>query len=321
MSEKNTRLANMPISLFAVVMGLAGLALALQTAHGLWGVPALIGDLVAVGTLLVFLAVAAGYTAKAFRHADMVRWEFNHPIRLSFFPAISIALILLGIVLSDILTSLAAAFWAVGSLLHLIFTLVILSQWMHQERFEIHHSNPAWFIPIVGNILVPIAGVPLGFEAVSWFFFSVGLIFWLPLFAVLLNRYFFHSPMPAKLMPTLFILIAPPAVGFLSWMQLTGDHTVDAFGQILYHFALFITLLLFWQVRYFVRLDFGLPWWAYSFPMAAITVASMKMASVTGAVVYHAIAALLVIVLLALMILLVVRTILAAKAGKICVPE
>lgn len=321
MTEKTSRLANMPISLFAVVMGLAGLALVVQKAHTVWGLPVIFGHIAAVLVLLVFLGISGGYVAKAFKHPDMVRWEFNHPIRLSFFPAMSIALILMGIVLSDLMPPLAAAFWAVGALLHLLFTLSILSQWMHQERFEIQHSNPAWFIPIVGNILVPLAGVPLGFEAISWFFFAVGLVFWLPLFAILLNRYFFHTPMPAKLMPTLFILIAPPAVGFLAWMQLTGGESVDAFGQILYHFALFLTLLLFWQIRYFVRLDFGLPWWAYSFPMAAITVASMKMASVTGLAGYYWIAGVLGIALVALMGLLMVLTVRAAKAGKICVPE
>jgi len=32
--------------------------------------------------------------------------------------------------------------------------LVILSFWIHHQGFEIQHSNPAWFIPMVGNVLI-----------------------------------------------------------------------------------------------------------------------------------------------------------------------
>lgn len=38
--------------------------------------------------------------------------------------------------------------------------------------------------------------------------------------------------------------------------------------------GLFLTLLLFTQIGRFARLQFALSWWAYSFPLAAITIAS-----------------------------------------------
>ena len=44
-------------------------------------------------------------------------------------------------------------------------------------------TNP-WFIPVVGNIIVPIAGVDDAPAEVSWFFFSFGLIFWIALFTL-----------------------------------------------------------------------------------------------------------------------------------------
>ncbi|MFP3442800.1 hypothetical protein R0K18_34200, partial [Pantoea sp. SIMBA_133] len=78
--------------------------------------------------------------------------------------------------------------------------------------------------------------------------------------------------LPAKLLPTLFILIAPPAVGSISWFQLVGE--INAFGRILYYIALFLTLMLLTQTTRFIKLDFFLSWWAYSFPIAAITIAS-----------------------------------------------
>lgn len=54
---------------------------------------------------------------------------------------------------------------------------IIISSWMHHTHFTIERMTPAWFIPIVGSLIVPIAGVPHGFVEISWFFFGVKLIF------------------------------------------------------------------------------------------------------------------------------------------------
>ena len=47
---------------------------------------------------------------------------------------------------------------------------------------------------------------------------------------------------------------------------------------------LFLALLLFTQWRRFARLRFYLSWWAYSFPLAAITIATLRMREATGLV-------------------------------------
>ena len=73
-------------------------------------------------------------------------------------------------------------------------------------------------------------------------FFSIGLVFWMILFTVVMYRLFFHAPLALRLTPTLFILLAPPSVGFIAYSNLVGGP--DAFGHILYHTALFLALLL-----------------------------------------------------------------------------
>ncbi|MFX4155809.1 C4-dicarboxylate ABC transporter, partial [Aliarcobacter butzleri] len=76
--------------------------------------------------------------------------------------------------------------------------------------------NPAWFIPIVGNLIVPLAGVGIVDNTILYFYFSIGIFFWINLFAIILNRIIFHNQFAPKLKPTHFILIAPPAIGFIS---------------------------------------------------------------------------------------------------------
>ncbi len=313
------RLAHLPVALFAMVMGLSGLTLVWQKSAEVLATPAAIGTLLALTTAAVFVILAGAYTLKALRHPDAVRAELNHPVKLSFFPAISISLVLLGTALRHLAPSLALGLWGLGALLHLLLTLYVVGRWMHHEQFEINHINPAWFIPAVGNILVPIAGVGFGQITVSWFFFSIGIIFWLVLLTIVFYRMFFHAPLPDRLLPTLFIMIAPPAAGFIAWSQLAGE--LDPLGRILVNIGLFLTLLLLTQARRFAALPFALSFWAYSFPLAAMTVASFIYYQATDLVALRWLSTGLLALTTLLIAWLIVLTVQAGHRGQICVAE
>ena len=315
----NSRLRHFPVSFFSVVMGLSGLAIAWQKTEAVLGINLHIDYLLAAMAGLTFIVLAAIYTNKILTHRDAVLAELKHPIKLNFFPAISISMILLSIVTFHLNQSLAQGLWMVGSGLHLGLMLYVLHVWINHEHFEVHHLNPAWFIPAVGNVLVPITGSSLGYQEISWFFFSIGMLFWLILLVIIFNRILFHNPLPARLAPTLFILIAPPAVGFIAYVKLT--HSVDGFARVLYYNGLFFTLLLLTQIPKFMKLPFFLSWWAYSFPLAAVTISSWVMYEHTGAAAIKLIALVLLALLSFLVVVLIYRTFLSVKADKICVPE
>jgi len=90
--------------------------------------------------------------------------------------------------------ALSKYLWLFGTGLHFLFTLKIISIWIHHTHFEIKHMNPAWFIPAVGNILVPISGIKHFSPEISWFSFSIGLFFWIILLVIFFNRIIFHHP-------------------------------------------------------------------------------------------------------------------------------
>ncbi|MCQ9377290.1 SLAC1 anion channel family protein [Methyloversatilis sp. XJ19-49] len=313
------RLAHFPVSLFAIVMGTAGLAIAWMKAYHALGAPVEITQLLRWMASALYLFLLAMYAAKLVRHPAEVAAERRHPVRLNFFPAISIGLILLAIAWAPDAPAAASRMWRIGAALQLGFTLYVMSSWLHHTHYAIQHANPAWFIPVVGNILVPIVGVRFAPADVSWFFFSIGLVFWIVLMTLVLYRLFFHEPLPARLAPTLFILIAPPSVGFLSYVALSGE--VDAFARILYFCALFLTLLLASNALRFFRLPFFISAWAYSFPLAAMTIATFEMGVRTGQGFYGVLALALLAVLTLVLVALVTKTVQAALHGRICVPE
>jgi tellurite resistance protein len=312
------RLPFMPISFFAIVMGMTGLTIAWEKAQHVFerdlGINAWMVGLSAT----VFVIIGLFYATKLALHRKAVLAELRHPVKLNFFPTISISLLLLAIAFLAINPAVSRPLWIAGTSLHLLFTLYVVSVWMHHEHFEVHHMNPAWFIPAVGNVLVPVAGVPLGYSDISWFFFSTGMVFWGMLMTIVFYRILFHNPIDDRLMPTLFILIAPPAVGFIAYTRLLGD--IDTIARLLYFSGLFLTLLLFTQVARFAKLEFFLSWWAYSFPLAAICIASLVFFEMTGKAAFGYLGAGLLVIVTAVVSFLVIRTIIAIGKHNICLP-
>ncbi len=318
MSESK-RITNFPVSFFAVVMGLCGLAIATQKLETMVGAGDIASTVLLGVALFVFLILALAYAYKLMRHRDLVVAEFNDPVRLSFFPTFSIGLLLVSIAFLSISETTSFVFWVIGTVLHLALTLAVLSIWVQQEKFEITHMNPAWFIPVVGNILVPLAGVEHAPQEISWFFFSVGLVFWVVLQTLFFYRVFFHRPLPERLLPTFFILLAPPAVGFIAYVKLTGS--VDAFANVLYYFALFTFVFLLVQLRMLRRARFFLSWWAYSFPLAALTIASILMYHQTDTRFFYYLAFVVFAALVAVILTLAFFTVRSVKRRQICVED
>lgn len=313
------RLQHFPVTLFSIVLGTAGYAIATQKVFAAYGLGATLPLILLGLTSVLYGALLVLYAVKIARWWPEVVAEMKHPTKLSFFPAIAISLLLLSVAYLEISPHTSAVLWWIGAALQLAGTLAILSFWIRKSHLQIHHFSPAWFIPVVGTIIVPLAGVAHAPADVSWFFFATGFTFGVMLFAIFLYRLIFHQPLPQNLLPTLFIVIAPPAVGTLAYVKLTG--TFDSFARVMYFFAVFLLLLLLVHVSVFRRLRFFVSWWAYSFPLAALTLATNLVWQKTGEQVYKVAAAVLWVGLTALVALLVVRTLVAVARHEICVPE
>ncbi len=279
----NPFLSALPISAFAMTMGLSGLALVWGRVANLGWLPG-VAERIALGQAvflgLVFITLLALYFKKWASNHQQVYQEWQHPVKSSFFAAVAVSFALVGAVALGAFAPLALPLWVTGAVLQVVAMTMVLNAWVHRETLQQAHATPAWFIPAVGNVVIPLAGVRLGFLEVSWWFFAVGLLFWVVLLTVVLFRLLFvRPPLPERLVPTLCILLAPPAVGFLSWLQLTGQHPgsdeLDAFGHILFGLALFFALFLASQIHRFIRLPFFLSWWAFSFPTAAFATATL----------------------------------------------
>ena len=314
------RLKNFPISFFSITLGLAGFTVAWQKAEHLLGWNFGLSPILFTIVVLLFTTTTLIYLNKWIMFPQEVKKEFSDPVKINFFPIIAKILLLLSILFMNVhLMQYSKIFWILGVIAQLGFGMIILTFWMHKDRFELKHISPAIFMPVVGNVLIPIAGVKHASPEVSWFFFSVGIIFWIVLMAIVLNRIIFHHPLKEKLIPTFFILMAPSAVGFIAYVKLTNN--IDISARILYYFSMFIFFLFLFQFKYFSKIKFYLSSWAYSFPLDAFIIASFLLLHKTHWSFMCSFVKFAFIILNIIIFLLFLRTIKAIFHREICIEE
>ncbi len=317
-SIPSDRLQFFPIMMFATIMGLAGLTLVYERMNEIFFFPSIIATLMLSGTTIAYFLVVVFYILKIMKHKEEVKKELKHPVRINFFAASSIATLLMSIIYRHYIVELSQIFFIIGAVLHIFFTFYTVKFWIN-NNLEMQHSNPAWFIPIVGNLIVPIAGIGFIDNSILYFYYSIGIFFWIVLFAIILNRIIFHNQFAPKFMPTLFILIAPPAIGFVSYIKLTGS--LDFFAQILFNLGIFFTVLVFIMYKNFVNIKFFISWWAFTFPMAAVTLSAILMYDLTHFWVYSVLAYILTTITTIVVLLVAKETFVHMRKKEICIME
>jgi tellurite resistance protein len=268
---------HLPVAFFGSVMGLTGLSVAWRLAHQRFGTPEWIADAFAVAAILAFIGVSTGYAVKIATAPEKVVAEFKHPIAGNLFGTFFISLLLLPILIAPVNMIVARVMWGVAAGAMLVFAWIIVNRWMG-SRQQVEHATPAWIVPVVGLLDVPLAVPSLNFTQVHGlmvFALAVGLFFAIPLFTLIFSRLIFESPLPDALKPSLLILVAPFAVGFSAYAVTAGE--IDLFASALYMLTLFVLAVLLPRLVNLPRCcPFRVSWWAVSFPLAASAAASLR---------------------------------------------
>jgi tellurite resistance protein len=195
-----------------------------------------------------------------------------------------------------------------------VLALVLIRRWILHSQDE-SVMTPAWFIPVVGNILVPVGGVPLGYVEASWFFFSIGLVLWIIFFTLAFHRVLFFASMSERSIPTLFILLAPPSVGLSAYFAFNDGH-VGPLADIFYSVALFLALLLASMVRELTHGAFFMSWWAMTFPLDGWAGACLNYYRARPGVFTASVAVVALVAASTMLLWVLSRTVLQVAAGK-----
>ena len=312
------RLDYLPVGFFGSVMGLTGLSVAWRLAHLRFDAPEWIAQILGVAAVVAFIALSVGYFIKFVTSPKAVKAEFHHPIVANLFGTILISLLLLPIVIEPVALQLAQAMWIVGALGMALFACMMVRRWIN-ERQQLAHATPAWIVPVVGLLDVPLALPKLGLppmHGVMVASLAIGLFFAIPLFTLIFSRLVFEERMPAALEPTLLILVAPFAVGTSTYAVVVGQ--IDLFAEGLYALTLFMLTVLLGRLRFMsAACPFRVSWWAVSFPLAASAIAGLRVAEARPSLTTDAIALGLLALASAVIIGLLVRTVIGLARGEL----
>ena len=289
---------------FAAVMGSGVLALTTHSLAQRWSSLALPAEILHWFNTLLFAILAVPWLARWLRYRDAVLQTLKHPVQANFYPTFSIALLVLAAQWLTFTPCVAVALtlWWFGVALHFAFSFAVLFFMFRGEHVALEHVTPAQFIPAVGLVVMPLAGVPLlphmpeGLREAALTVNAVGLgagsMMYLGLLGLTLFRKYMHKPAQGILTPTVWIHLAPLGVIPLSLMNLLEVLPLPAARE-----AGVVIMLLFWgfgvwwlvmaslltlAARAAGQLPFALSWWGFTFPLGAFVAESLRLSKLLG---------------------------------------
>jgi tellurite resistance protein len=265
------------VGAFGAVMGLAGLGLSARAAAtvfpGFVRAPAYFTEIWVAFGLVALLILLPSYLLKLIRYPQAVKEDFTNPSLLGLCGTLPVGMTLVAGGIAPYSAFIGNLLWWTACALMLAFQIWALVRWL-SGGIELAKLNAGWLIILVGGIVVPGPGIPLGHIEVSRFFFGVSATIAPLLTALLLYRAMAAAPLPEALRPSWFILLVPPSLIYANGMALFSLE----FLEILYFSGLVLALALLVYARDFLRWPFAPSWWAFTFPLDALAYAAARYA-------------------------------------------
>nr|KAJ0206746.1 hypothetical protein LSAT_V11C500273620 [Lactuca sativa] len=232
-------------------------------------------------SLLILVSLSILYILRCALLSDMVKNEYlNHiSVNYLFAPWISWLLLLQTSPFFDPKTVYYLFLWWVFVLPIFILDVKIYGQWFTKgKRFLSTAANPASQLSVIGNFVGARAAAQMGWRESAIIMFTLGIIHYLVLFVTLYQRLSGNSCMPAMLRPVMFLFIAAPSMASLAWDSISGRF--DCSSKMLFYLSLFLFLSLVSRPSLFKKSmrKFNVVWWAYSYPLTVLALASTEYA-------------------------------------------
>ncbi|KAA8528702.1 hypothetical protein F0562_036057 [Nyssa sinensis] len=221
----------------------------------------------------------------------MVKAEFVHHVGVNylFAPWISWLLLLQSAPFVAPKSISYLVLWWVFVLPVLLLDVKIYGQWFTKgKRFLTAVANPTSHMSVIGNLVGSRAAAEMGWQEISVCLFSLGIIHYLVLFVTLYQRLSGSDRLPVMLRPVFFLFFAAPSMASLAWDSISG--TFDIASKMLFFLSLFLFTSLVCRPTLFKKSmkRYNVAWWAYSFPMTILALASAEYAQEVKGEIAHA---------------------------------
>ncbi|KAK4366702.1 hypothetical protein RND71_014582 [Anisodus tanguticus] len=231
--------------------------------------------------LFSLVSLSLLYLLRVLFHFDMVKSEFLHHVGVNylFAPWISWLVLLQATPFFKPKEVYFLVLWWIFVVPIVVLDIKIYGQWITKgKRFLSGVANPTSQLSVIANLVGARAAAQMGWNECALFLFAIGMSHYLVLFVTLYQRLPGSSSIPAMLRPVFFLFLATPSMASLAWDSIYGKF--DTSSKMLFFLSLFLFLSLISRPALFKRSmrKFNISWWAYSFPLTVMAIASTKYA-------------------------------------------
>ncbi|MEW9309860.1 dicarboxylate transporter/tellurite-resistance protein TehA [Labrys neptuniae] len=267
-----------PAAFFGIPLGLLALGLLWRAAERLWLLPAGISEaILAVGALVWALLIVLFAGKWLFASGD-ARAEFADAIQCCFIGLAPVTTMLTAQALLPYSRTGGLVLALIGTLGAIAFAVYRSGGLWRGER-DIGTATAVLYLPTVAASFVSASTLSaLGWPEWGQLAFGGGVFSWLALESVLINRLLHGPALPERLRPTLGIQLAPPAVGAVAYLNVSGGHG-DVFAMALIGYAILQGLILLRLLPWIMAQPFSPGYWGFSFGVAALPTAVIRLAA------------------------------------------
>lgn len=268
-SDTRTVVSRIPLNTLSIPFGLAGLAGVWSVATEHLGLPRGFAEVLWVIAAVAWVWTIVAHTIRGRASGQSLVEQLRHPAQGPVGAAIPVIGMLLGAHLHG--------YWAIGGTVLVIASIaasVLFAAWMLSfwlgGNLQLDAVHGAYLLPTVASAFIAAtASASIGLPFLAIGAFAVGAFFWVVVFTVILARLAFRPALPAPLVPTMAILVAPPAVGGAAWLAMTGS-VGGTVGVSLAGIGVLMVLVQIALIPRYRALPFSLGFWSFTFAYASV---------------------------------------------------
>jgi tellurite resistance protein len=270
----------LPVSWFSMPFGLAGLGMAWALAAHHGQAPAFVGAAVMAASFCLWLVLLSVYAGQAARRWRNVVEDLEDPTAGPFTALALLTPLLLTVGTLTGRPDVARPVFDGLTVLMVVLAGWLTGQWIYGP-LSFDRLHPGYFLPsVAGGYAASGGAAALGQPRLAELMFGIGSLSWLVLGALVIGRLMFRPALPAALVPTLAIEVAPPALASLAWFSMNGGR-LDPVAAGLLGYGLLMLIAQLRLLPAYLRLTFTAGSWAFTFPAAAVATAALQWLSVT----------------------------------------
>ncbi len=338
LNQKSDIIKNFAPSWFASVMGTGILALTTNFYKIYIPIFGLLARILFYFNILLFILLLIPWMLRLIIFPQNAKSDLLNPVTSNFYPTISVGMLVLS---ADFIMINGNLFWGqilwyAGTITTIFFAILIPFIVFTGTHVKIDHINPAWFIPPVALIVIPIPGSYLInyysgilkeiIILINYFGWGAGFFLYIALLAITFYRFTLHHPLPNVMAPTIWINLGPIGAGTVALVKLvkvcgfiSSKDVFYTFGLIFWGFGIWwILMAIILTIHYIknLKLPYAMSWWAFTFPLGAYVSGNHALSSIFNMKLIDYIGFALYWLLLFLWLITLIKTIKSVFSGS-----